>query len=66
MMNMFRKYSFSNHLGKVSARNYSAKHRNNSSPKVKNLSVILKISVIENYNSKNSLTHSTQCSNTIS
>ena len=66
MINMFRKYSFCNRLEKVFAKNYSAKLRKNSLPKVKNLLVILRISVIENFNSNNSLTRLTQCNNKIS
>ena len=66
MINTFRKYSFCNRLEKVFAKNCSAKLRKNSLPKVKNLSVILRISVIENFNSNNSLTRLTQCNNKIS
>jgi hypothetical protein len=66
MINMFRKYSFCNRLEKVFAKNYSAKLRKNLLPKVKNLLVILRISVIENFNSNNSLTRLTQCNNKIS
>ena len=66
MISMFRKYSFCNRLEKVFAKNYNAKLRKNSLPRVKNLSVILRISVIENFNSNNSLTRLTQCNNKIS